>query len=669
MQQFSAARLAYLKTRFQRTPGSVEALIQANQTVLDYPVLVPTDGCATWNLYYFCPEHGVRLEWDRASPTAHRCPVDGKVFRGEPWDGAWWRGLNGLNAKACYELGLLWQLTGETSYRDRVRLILMRYADNYPAYEVHGDIPCNGPGKANAQTLCEANCLLEWALGFDLIRDSISPADQRWITNHLLREGAQFLMSHRRDQLHNHEVKISCAVGVIGLILGDVELLQFAVNSRYGLRYQLKHGVLADGLWYEGSLHYHYYALQGFLQFERLAEETCWSLVNDPNLQAMLRFPLQLVDADGNLPRLNDCIAGQERLAHTDLYEYAWARFGDPLYARALQTAYAGQPRIQRDALIYGTETLPSGSLSAAKDVHAPAAGITRWQQAGQTLLLHYSPFGGEHDHMARGHLSLWRNGREILPDLGTTGYGAPLHYGYYKHTASHNTLSINGSNQPPVTPQLLGHGQHGKVRWLDLLLDWTQPVELPASHWLTAWDSELWRGIGFRRRVLLLPDALIEINDLVNPEAQMLTLNWHLRGQCMSDPLIPAPAPFDTAPYDQVHDWWQHPLQGIQQLDYAMDEAPFRLFIAGQGMLYGGRGPDNPATEKLDWLVWCSPATKARLMVVHDLDPLHPLQAIKYEEQGDQLSLLLRRQQGVQRLRLPLAEEAALAIQLDSVS
>lgn len=63
-----------------------------------------------------------------------------------------------------------------------------------------------------------------------------------------------------------------------------------------------------------------------------------------------------------------------------------------------------------------------------------------------------------------------------------------------------------------------------------------------------------------------------------------------------------------------------KHPLQGIQQLDYAMDEAPFRLFIAGQGMLYGGRGPDNPATEKLDWLVWCSPATKARLMVVHDL-------------------------------------------------
>lgn len=93
--------------------------------------------------------------------------------------------------------------------------------------------------------------------------------------------------------------------------------------------------------------------------------------------------------------------------------------------------------------------------------------GIDRWQQAGQTLLLHYSPFGGEHDHMARGHLGLWRNGREILPDLGTTGYGAPLHYGYYKHTASHNTLSINGSNQPPVTPQLLGHGQHGKVRWL----------------------------------------------------------------------------------------------------------------------------------------------------------------------------------------------------------
>ena len=243
--------------------GLIAQLVKNAQPMLDAEVCIPQTGIASWNLYYFCPHHGVRLTWEANSPHQHACPVDGEIFRGEPWDGAWWREMNGRNASTCQQLGLLWQLTGETAYRDRVRTLLLGYADVYPGYEVHGDIPHNGPGKMNAQTLCEANCILDMALGYDFIQDGLTLAEQQHICDNLLRCAADFLRQHRSPQIHNHEVKISAALGILGFVLEDEALLEFAVNQPYGLRWQLENGLLAEGLWFEGSVHYHYYALQG----------------------------------------------------------------------------------------------------------------------------------------------------------------------------------------------------------------------------------------------------------------------------------------------------------------------------------------------------------------------------------------------------------------------
>jgi hypothetical protein len=50
----------------------------------------------------------------------------------------------------------------------------------------------------------------------------------------------------------------------------------------------------------------------------------------------MLTFPLSLLLPDGTFPRLNDCLAGQEKLNHQDLYEFAWF-ICDPQYAAVLQ--------------------------------------------------------------------------------------------------------------------------------------------------------------------------------------------------------------------------------------------------------------------------------------------------------------------------------------------
>lgn len=640
--------------------GLTGRLIREAQPVLDAAVQIPQTGIASWNLYYFCPHHGVRLIWQPDSPHRHCCPVDGEAFSGEPWDSAWWREMNGRNASACQQLGLLWRLTGETAYRDKVRTLLMGYADVYPGYEVHGDIPHNGPGKMNAQTLCEANCILDMALGYDFISESLTAAEQQHIRNNLLRCAATFLQAHRSPQIHNHEVKISAALGVLGFVLEDDALLAFAVNAPYGLRWQLEHGLLAEGLWFEGSVHYHYYALQGFFAFEKLARGTRWSLLDGPWYPQMLRFPLSLLMPDGTFPRLNDCIAGQEKLRHRDLYEFAWYIWRDPLYAAVLQFTEA-QPD-ERETLLWRDRPLPTAPVTLIPEtsLYAPGAGLTLWRRPAQqqAIVIKHSPWGGEHDHYDRLSLLLWQRDGWLLPDLGTTGYGAKMHYDYYKNSATHNTLTVNQSNQPPANAKVLGWQMRDDVCWLDSEVDWGQPPPTLNSHTRVEWDAEAWREVRFRRRLLWLDEILIDLSTVENPHRQQLDWTLHLAAQALDQSGTSQPFAL-SGPLRQMRASTVTPLHGCQPRHFAREGDTVALWLAGDGELWQGLAPDNPAIGDLSYVVLRNHLPRARFVCVWDLAKRSPLTEVSVHHSASGTQVVFWR--GEQRGQVTLYDDPAV--------
>ena len=664
MLQFSSEQIRAIRDK--ASDRHLQQLIDDNQVVLNYPTLVPPDNRATWNLYYYCPEHGVRLSWHREKPTEHVCPVDGKTFTGEPYDGAWWRWLNGLNAKACNQLGLLWQLTGEQRYLDKVVDILLQYAKYYPDYEEHGGIPYNGPGKANAQTLCEANCHLDFALGYDFVREALTPEQQDYIEIRLLREGAEFLMAHRNPQLHNHEMKINATVGMIGLLLDDPHYLDFALNNKYGIHYQLEQGVKGEGLWFEGSIHYHYYALQALMAFEKLARNTPYSVRNHPRYYTMIAFPLHLIMNTGEFPRLNDCIAGQQQLTHTHLFEFAYLEFADPLFAQALVSIYQDRQRDNIDALLYGVDTLPDVAPLTMKPVHAPDVGITTFYQSPSqnSALLKHAPYGGEHDHYDRLGLIIIAQGKEILPDLGTTGYGAELHYGYYKNSATHNTLVVNQQNQTPANPELLGFEQQADCSYIDTLVDWRQPPAEVDSHTLVQWDQTAYQDVQFRRGILWLGDCMLQLDRVINPHRQQLDLSCHVRGElCASSlPWQASENPLQ-GPLARMHQCQQTalPLTEVSQLDYQVGlDNPYRQFISAQGVdsVLTGLAPDNPATSNLTYVLLRSQQSQLNAVMLHDLGGNCKLCDVTWLD--DAVELKIQRGQQVQQWRLQLTRFGA---------
>jgi hypothetical protein len=624
MLQFNSQEIE--RIRINASDELIEKIIQDNKVVINSDTLVPPDGRATWNLYYFCPKHAVRLAWDRNSPEQHKCPVDGEILTGEPYDGAWWRFLNGLNAKACNDLGLLWQITKEPTYKNKVKEILLGYAEFYPDYEVHGGIPYNGPGKANAQTLCEANCNIDFARGYDFIKDELTNDECQFIEERLLREGAEFLMEHRSDQLHNHEMKISATIGVIGLILNEPRYVDFAVNTPYGLRYQLQNGVKGEGLWFEGSIHYHYYALQALLNFEKIACKTEYSLKQEPNFYTMLAFPLKLLINTGDFPRLNDCIAGQEKLTHSHLFEFGYREFNDPLFASALSRIYQTTPRNNIDSLLFGVDDIPESKPLQCAAIHTPQSGITIMtnNNVSNMLLLKHSPYGGEHDHYDRLGLIISRQGKEILPDLGTTGYGAELHYGYYKNSVTHNTLAVEQQNQPPANPRVNSFiEQEKQLTWLDVEVDWCGELPQVDSHTIVQWDEDAYKNIVFRRQVLWLGDAVIELNKIENPREKQLDLIWHVRGKhqlLSADKLIDNPFDGPLSRMTRCHEKTIVENTSIQYSIAEQQDFTQQIMPSGESQLIRGYAPDNPATCDLAYTLLRSREKMLQVNVLHDL-------------------------------------------------
>ncbi|PKE27867.1 alginate lyase [Rahnella sp. AA] len=662
MKQFSQNEMQGIRERLHNFQHVIHALEKENAVVLEHPLIVQKTALATWNHYYYCPQHGMRLEWRYDSPKSHRCPEDGHLFHGEPYDGAWWRWLNGLNAKACQELGLLWQLTGEQRYLEKVSELLLTYARYYPDYQEHGGIPCNGPGKANAQTLCEANCHLQLALGYDFIRDALSAEQCALIETRLLREGAEFLMHHRHDQLHNHEVKISATLGVIGAIIGEPRYLNFAVNSPYGLRYQLEHALLPGGLWFEGSLHYHFYALQGFFAFEKLAKNTPYSLISLPFYRQMLTLPLALLMPDGATPRLNDCTPGQEKLTQSDLYEFAYQYAREPLYAEALHIIYQHKSRENLDALLYGVKQLPpaQGNLPAVTPFHAPGTGLTIMRNAAsqRALLVKHTPYGGEHDHYDRLGILLFERGHEIFPDLGTTGYGVPLHEGYYKNSATHNTVCISQANQPPATPRVLQWHVTPKMQYLDVCVDWLTPVSMPDSFTQIKWNSAAYQDVFYRRRLLMTGDLILDVTQITNPHRQQVDWTLHVNAKALSAYPSGGVDAFPDGPLQRMTDIRTRPLAGVMQHLFATQAGGFSVWLYGEGDVFQGKAPGNPPSRSLSYLIARSHQPQILQAALYDLSDKNPLERVTITDDGQTLKISALNKREKISISLSLGEE-----------
>ncbi len=582
---------------------------------------------------YFCPQHAVQLVFEPDSPTLHRCPVDDATFSGEPFDSAWRWSVNNRLAESALRLAVLWKLEGEERNRQRVQEILLGYAAAYDGYKAYEGWRPQNHGVAQFSTLDEAVWSIPLAWSFDLIRSTLNDGQQAEIVDRLLLPAAEFLMERHFGGIHNFACWHNAAIGTIGAVSGREELLSFAIDGQYGFHTQAREGILADGLWFEGSFSYHFYTVAALLLLAKAtANLPKWDLREHPSLAAVLRAPVLCAYPEGSLPATNDCwyfTSLNDDCCHgvpkaPAFYEIGNAWFDEPLFGQVLGRAYRHGPRESLDSLLYGATVLESGSEAglALPSVQMPASGYTilRTQPEGeevrseateQYVFLKYGVHGGGHGHPDKLGLSVYACGERQSPDLGTPGYGIDLFQGWYRQTVSHNTVVLDGKSQPAGAGRSIAFRADGPFQIADAAVRWGEEavsgIDAP-SYGVDSEAPEVYDGAGMRRAVLARGDYFVDI--FLVDAGRERRIDWIFRNRGVLAPLgdgIPiVPAVLEGDGYEYIDDLSTRPAYGNIALNWQFGETGLKLFMAEMDdtVLYAGPAPGNPAEDTQDLMI-----------------------------------------------------------------
>ena len=177
---------------------------------------------------FFCPEHAVQLVFDPRDGHHHACPVDGRVFSGEPFDSAWGWSVNDALSDAALRAAIRYALDGGTGYRAAsdlglVRHVLAGYAERYRTLP---PAPIEYPGEYVGvvcwSALDESVWIIRLAWAAALVRSTLS-ADEiasrwRWDSSS---PAAEHLGRVRYRQIQNVASWDNSANLTLALLLGE----------------------------------------------------------------------------------------------------------------------------------------------------------------------------------------------------------------------------------------------------------------------------------------------------------------------------------------------------------------------------------------------------------------------------------------------------------------
>lgn len=531
----------------------------------------------------------------RAHPEGYRCPVCGKVYTGEKYDAAVrWRLHNEL-AVAAFDLGLVYAVDGDKRYAAKAAEILTKYADAYP-----GPHTTHVEGGIMHQSLCESVWVIPLAGAYDFVCDTMPTADRVNVEAKLFKPCAQGLV--KMGIGGNWGSWHLSAVGVVGYAIRDQELVDYAVNS---FKSQIANQLGDDGLWPESVHCYHFYPLTAFLYLAEAAQHNGtdlyhWEPKPGKSLKAMFIAPLSYIYPDFRLPAIND--GWFNAFLPLWQYELAFARIGDPELGWALKEGYqrraAGPkglwtsergsgPRKGLFALLQGKPLEGDLHDGVFHSTDFPVLGIaTLRSPSGNMMTFDYGPFLG-HGHLDKMGITLFANGRLLVADYGTPGYGSAI-LKWYQGTPGHNTVVVDGRSQARSSERRLTVFGGGEV--------------FEAAE---AETEQAYPGVMHRRAVLRAGDNFIVVDHLSSETEH--TYDWFLRceGKLRVDG---APSSISAQPlgYEYVEEKAQYTSDSQWDAQWSLDGQGLKLFMLGsdKSVIHAGECPAEAGTRKVPLVI-----------------------------------------------------------------
>ena len=452
--------------------------------------------------------------------------------------------------------GALYQITQDDKYADYVKESFMAYAELFPTLPLHPTNRSYATGKIFWQCLNDSNWLVYCSQAYDCIYDYLSAEERAHLNTTLFRPMADFLSIGNPqffNRVHNHSTWANAAVGMIGLVMDDEELIHRALygleddgidkglrdndggyiksdeHTQAGFFAQLDYSFSPDGHFTEGP-YYLRYAMTPFLLFAKSLSNARPEMniygYRDGILKKSIYALINQTDAQGRFFPINDAQKGMSWLSRevVGAIDIAYKDFGyDPMLLSIAQK----QGKVLLDgsgfqvakALAEGKmHVFEHASMSFTDGPDGDKGGLTILRSQTKPndeilALVKYAAHGMGHGHFDRLSYSLTGEEREIVQDYGSArwvnidqkGGGRYLkeNQSFSKQTIAHNTVVVNESSQNQGEVKV---AEHNKSELYFKTLEDDQ-TELAVS----IIDSSAYQGVVQHRTLILLKDELFE--------------------------------------------------------------------------------------------------------------------------------------------------------------
>ncbi len=605
----------YVNARFFEEMRSVpenREMLQKMQSQVDAFMQSFSDSperISRWGHYYFCEEDGGRLIFDLSSPHAHRCEVCGKVFQSEILDGVWtyfYRNravVMGLVSAAVY------RACRQQKYLDYAKQILEFYADTYAQYPLHNkengvydslETMAWGCGKMMPQGLNESIVAIRFAQTVEMLKPDLEPAFLDKIYRKLYREMFHLLAPQVRN-VHNISVWNLSAIGVMGLQMQDPEMIDFAFHSRYNISVQLREGVTADYFWYEGSIHYNFFLLEGASYLLLFSHLYGWDFgeQNRSILENMLLNAYALAFDNDYFPNPNDGWPNLNLKTFGYIYHTVGRVFGQESPIGNLVKNIEANPctrtilplsepyyldnRYCLERLLFNIDWDYSRFTPVPRSSYNyPRSNYAMLRSGKWNAFVKYGLNGRSHAHPDIMNVELTYDGKPVSRDLSNAGYRSRLCNEWHRRTLAHNTVVCNGTDIPSCAP--------GETDFFD-------PQHIRVH------NSGVYEGVDYFRSLAITDTGFSDVFQVRSEQRGVFDYVFHFeRGVKIELPegLLPGALDYRENGYEHILECWQLPAQGSVVLRASLEGAPMTITLPLEdGMaLFLLKTMDNPVNS-----------------------------------------------------------------------
>ena len=279
-------------------------------------------------------------------------------------------------------------------------------------------------------------------------------------------------------QTGDYIIREGLVLWALGEMLGNEELVDEAIEGRYGLAVNLTNNTFRDGKWWYDAPGYSVSSMTRTI-LDRLFSMKGTERLRDPRLRIRESIAFaRNIYCDGRIPAIGDTGGGDSRmkvldpLANCDVEELAYIHTGDDEYRSRLLALSEGDVDGARERYADANLLFHADAVAGTAAPHVP--GTTLFHDSGiailrtgsevatrKHLVLNYGKGSGGHGHRDKLSINLIAFGYDLACDLGyPTTFTHKKVDGWEKHTASHATVCIDGRAQEIATGSLRFFGR-----------------------------------------------------------------------------------------------------------------------------------------------------------------------------------------------------------------